>query len=540
MRGMGRRAMSGKGWRAMRDMGRRANHARDGSWARVGRIVLVGAALGLSGWGGAAYGGQQPEAAAQRLYLDAQRLEQDGQVEAALRQYALLVQQFPDSHLAGDALLRLSRLHWGRGEAGRAGEVVERLLQEYPRSASAAGAMVLQGEMQVARARSQADLETARTTFGRIPLLYGPQAYPALEWRVQARVRSGELSLLLDDLEQAAAAFVGAVEDEPPSAWTPYARLGLATVSLRQGEWTAAAEILQRVADTSPTEEGPGGAAAMARRRLALIHRLILRPSLGQEPWQEARRLQVAGLQFDRPVGVAATEDGRLLLVDEGTPFVAAVAPGGEVLRRLPIKDVQLPWWGREAGAYAPQEESVVSLLAGERLSFVAPKGDKEEPLKKLRAGERGILGHWLVVDEDRREAMLFSPGLEYLNVVHGGSDGQPMDVAMGPRGYFYILDRRAKAVFRFGPDGRPAGRFAAGDWRRPEALAVDLLGNVYVLDRDDERVAVLGVDGRRWTEVGTRLPGGIELDSPRDVAVDGSGRLYIADRNLRAVVVLE
>ena len=35
-------------------------------------------------------------------------------------------------------------------------------------------------------------------------------------------------------------------------------------------------------------------------------------------------------------------------------------------------------------------------------------------------------------------------------------------------------------------------------------------------------------------------VPGGIELKSPRDISVDGSGRIYIADRDLKAFLVIE
>jgi len=41
------------------------------------------------------------------------------------------------------------------------------------------------------------------------------------------------------------------------------------------------------------------------------------------------------------------------------------------------------------------------------------------------------------------------------------------------------------------------------------------------------------------WT-LGPVLPGGIELGDPRDLTVDSTGRILIADRGLRTVVVVE
>ena len=54
---------------------------------------------------------QDPEAVL-RLFADAQRLEQDGDLDGALRNYELLVQQFPQAALADDALLRVADGRW--------------------------------------------------------------------------------------------------------------------------------------------------------------------------------------------------------------------------------------------------------------------------------------------------------------------------------------------------------------------------------------------------------------------------------------------
>jgi hypothetical protein len=44
---------------------------------------------------------------------------------------------------------------------------------------------------------------------------------------------------------------------------------------------------------------------------------------------------------------------------------------------------------------------------------------------------------------------------------------------------------------------------------------------------------------GILWT-LGPVLPGGVQLDDPRDIAVGGGGRILVADRGLRVVVVIE
>ena len=92
----------------------------------------------------------------------------------------------------------------------------------------------------------------------------------------------------------------------------------------------------------------------------------------------------------------------------------------------------------------------------------------------------------------------------------------------------------------RFNADGSPAGRVLVGTWRRAQALDIDELGNLYILDRDANEIHVFSQTGQPLLVLGPRLPGGVELRDPRDVAVDGTGRLYIADRGADSIVILE
>ena len=135
----------------------------------------------------------------------------------------------------------------------------------------------------------------------------------------------------------------------------------------------------------------------------------------------------------------------------------------------------------------------------------------------------------------------------------------QPSGVAVDGQGNVYIADRgnhRVRKVGRdgvittlagtgnrdFGGDGAQA-RFAA--LSQPSGVAVDGQGNVYIADRGNNRVRKVGKDGKIETVAGT-LSGGFSgdggaatqagLDSPRGVAVDSRGNVYIADWGNRRV----
>jgi len=482
----------------------------------------------------------QSAGAARRLFFDAEQAEEEGDLEAALEKYELVAQQFPDHELADDALLRLARGRWVRGNTAVAMEIIDRLKTNYQGSPGSAGAFVLEADMLVEGARGVHDLQDARETLELVPTLYGRAEYPILEWRAQALMRTGEVSILLGEVGNAAAAFLSAIEDEPASAWTAAAQLGLATVLLRSGDWVSATEILQRIIDEGEEAGTDPAVVGAARRRLSLAHRLVLRPSLGQRPWASARSLQVSGTQFKDPVGVAATETGWLALVDEGIPLVIVVDPSGAPVQKLTTKDVRHPFFAPDGAACVTSKKAVMFPLTRLRQEFEVPDGNEIKLLENLLSATRGIFGDWLILDQDKNQVFHFSPTGNYQDAVVGGNRSKPVDLARDYLGRIYVLDREAEDVVRLGPDGSGRVRVASGDWRRPEALTLDELGNLYVLDRDAKMIKVFSPAGQQLWEIGPTLPGGIELRSPRDIAVDGTGRLYIADKDLKAVLVLE
>ncbi len=480
-----------------------------------------------------------PEAAL-RLFADAERLTQEGDLDGALRNYELLVQQFPQAALADDALLRFAEGRWILRDEAASRRAIDRLKTEYARTTGAAGAFVLDGDIRVATANTAADLQEARESYRNVMLLYGRDDFPNLAFRPLALLRAGEVSVLLREPDAAASLFLAAVEDERRSGSTATARLRLASVLLRRGDWVSAAEILQRVVEDESQDENSAAAAAMARRRLQLGYRMLLRPSLGEEPWSGARQVRISGPQLKDPIGIAAAEDNRLIIVDEGIPLLAVVEAGGVLSYRVPSSEATHPFWGREGTAYAATKRTITMPAGRARQNFSAPDGDEIKPVEEIAAGARGIYRQWLVLDRNKRSVYVFDETAGYRSSLTDSDDHEPVDVAVDYLGRIYVLDRRGDSVLRFAADGTQRTRLIQGDWRRPEAITVDELGNVYVLDRDAKTVDVFGAGGNLRWQLGPELPGGIELNSPRDIGVDGSGRIYIADRGLKAFLVVE
>jgi uncharacterized protein (TIGR03437 family) len=90
--------------------------------------------------------------------------------------------------------------------------------------------------------------------------------------------------------------------------------------------------------------------------------------------------------------------------------------------------------------------------------------------------------------------------------------------------------------VAAFGGDGGPA---TSASVNLPYGLAADLIGNLYIADLGNQRVRRIAADGSMSTFAGTGVKGSLgdgglatnaQLMSPRNVAVDAAGNVYISE----------
>ncbi|MDX1503092.1 MAG: hypothetical protein R3325_12100 [Thermoanaerobaculia bacterium] len=286
-----------------------------------------------------------------------------------------------------------------------------------------------------------------------------------------------------------AAAALDLIEQHPASEEAAPAALALGHRWILDGEWVAGAGLLQQSLELA-TRSGQEEVARAARSRLAAVDRLLLRPAAGRERWPSARWLATRQVELGRPVGVAARGDGDLVVVDEGRDQVVRIALGDGSERARPVRKA--------------------------RRAVFTPEGEV------------------LVIDRDGGAARL-----------GGGPVGWPptglrdtVDVAAGPSGGWLGLTAAGQVV-RLADDGSGREPVKLDGAPRATALDVDPLGNLYLLDEDAQRVVVFDRLGERIAVIGPRLPGGLELKRPEDLAVDDSGRLYVADRR-QGVAVLE
>ncbi len=128
-----------------------------------------------------------------------------------------------------------------------------------------------------------------------------------------------------------------------------------------------------------------------------------------------------------------------------------------------------------------------------------------------------------------------------------------PSGVAIDPTGIIYIVDQRNDRIRKidaagtistyagtgfagFSGDGGPA---ASAKLNHPTRIALDASGNLFIADSGNNRIRKVDATGNISTVAGDGVKGFLgdggtaitaELNNPIDVAVDGSGNLFIAD----------
>lgn len=115
-----------------------------------------------------------------------------------------------------------------------------------------------------------------------------------------------------------------------------------------------------------------------------------------------------------------------------------------------------------------------------------------------------------------------------------------PVGLAADGSGNLYVVDLWNNLVQKFNPDGSPGGVWGIegtdpGELSGAQGLDIDGSGNFYIADTGNHRVQKFSSSGSGiWstgTSDGSSGTGNGEFDTPGDVAVDGSGNVYVVDR---------
>ncbi len=226
---------------------------------------------------------------------------------------------------------------------------------------------------------------------------------------------------------------------------------------------------------------------------------------------------------LDQPAGLALDSAGNLFIAEAGASRVLEWQPGGPVTTVAGVGEAGFSGdRGAAVNARLNHPEGIAIDAAG--VLYVADTLNSV-----VRAVSAGVIQSFA------------GTGVQG-NSGDGGSANsallaRPAGVAAGRNGEVYVADTANGAIRQVAPSGRIST--VASLLRSPAAIAADSKGNLFVADAGSHTVLRVASDGSVEAIAGTGSAGFggddgpatvAELNSPRGIAVDEDGNIYVAD----------
>jgi uncharacterized protein (TIGR03437 family) len=246
--------------------------------------------------------------------------------------------------------------------------------------------------------------------------------------------------------------------------------------------------------------------------------------------------------QLANATGLAVDKAGNVYVADTGNQRIRQILPDGTISTVVGTGTGAYSGDGGKASSAAVSQPNGVAVDASGNL-FIADTGNNV--IRKVVSG--GTIS--TVAGKNSSGAGFSGDGA----AATSAQLNQPLGMAVDSSGNLFIADfgnNCVRKVTSSGTISTVAGDGTAGSFgdggpatsarlNGPRSVAVDALGNLYIADSFNNRVRMVAPDGTISTVAGTSSAGysgdlGLatkaQLNSPRSLAVDGAGNLYIAD----------
>ena len=267
----------------------------------------------------------------------------------------------------------------------------------------------------------------------------------------------------------------------------------------------------------------------------------------------EKLKFPIRSINMRKPVGVAVSRRGEVIVTKHWDNFVSVFSSSGEGLRTFGSHGSSHGQFKDPCGVALDGDGNILVgdkhhiqrfTMNGELLTAVSTKGDDPDgsPLFKYPCGItfNASNNKVYVVDESHRVRILNSDLTLFKTFGRQGSGkgefNTPWGIACDSAGNVYVADSKNSRIQVFTAEGeflRMFGRCGQdiGELKWPVGIAIDANDFVYVSEGDNHRVSVFTSEGQFVTSIGGKGEKSGMLDRPMGLAVDNIGVIYICER---------
>lgn len=451
----------------------------------------------------------------------------------ALKDFQAVIDSFPRSQVADNALLQVALYHLDVAkDLPSTQTAVDQLLKIYPDSDSAPMAHVIGGRVSMSKGRTPSDVDAAVASFERVERLFpGNEAVPA------AGFYAGEALRLVRRHDEALERFRRVSASYPNSPWAARANLAAGYCLVQSDRAPVALPEVQRVRQMQPQTS----MAADAININSILYRLYVRAP-GQPAFAfNGRLVGDERANFGDVIGVTVDRANRLLL---GHKAGIAVFDAKGTLTATVTANEPSAFFVDEAGriVFARQAALHTERVASTPITVPQPAPKPARPVEEIPSVVALSTGHRIVVDKKDKAVIRVSANGQYLGAFVPAINTERLaanaldDVAM--------IDKDSKGITIVDREGKPLSRIlpkgASYQFDEPVDLAFDQLGHLYVLDRGKASVYVFGPKNRLITTftVAEKAPGA--FTRARSIGLDAAGRIYIFDERVKRIQVYQ
>ncbi len=245
------------------------------------------------------------------------------------------------------------------------------------------------------------------------------------------------------------------------------------------------------------------------------------------------------------PRGLALDENNNIVVVDDGKNKVQKFTTAGKLIatwqpkgsRYRGIKEASDVVVDSEGYIYVTDVKGHKVFKFGRNGSYVktwGKEGTEREELLRPTGISVNSKNEIYVVDSGNMRVKVYSDLGVLKSILEKPENmGLPVDVAVGPGDYVWILDKIR--VYKYSPEGKFLSLWGQrgvkdGEFGNPKAIDVDKYGYVYITDSANKRIQKFDGDGRfitKWGEAGSGIG---RFNLPTGIAVDKDGLVYITD----------